>query len=124
MTGYKAHFTGVPYGKEREEQEEKLFVTTRGKQWFLKGASDNSDAHCVINNVTDEGYDYDYCHELDAWTREEMRDKEATGVEFVENLEFEDIVITGCRSMRERCKSGFRLSRWQSDVENAGICIR
>ena len=27
LTGYKKHFTGAPYGKEREEQEEQLFET-------------------------------------------------------------------------------------------------
>ena len=43
LTGYKKHFTGAPYGKEREEQEEQLFVTTRGKQWFLCGASRNTE---------------------------------------------------------------------------------
>ena len=36
LTGYKKHFAGVPYGKEREQQEEQLFMTTRGKQWFLR----------------------------------------------------------------------------------------
>ena len=65
LTGYKKHFAGVPYGKEREQQEEQLFTTTRGKQWFLRGASRNIDAHCVITNITDEGYDYYYCHLLD-----------------------------------------------------------
>ena len=64
LTGYKKHFAGVPYGKEREQQEEQLFMTTRGKQWFLRGASRNIDAHCVITNITDEGYDYYYCHLL------------------------------------------------------------
>ena len=27
LTSYKKHFTGAPYGKEREEQEEQLFET-------------------------------------------------------------------------------------------------
>lgn len=56
LTGYKSYFTGAPYGEEREKQEEQLFVTTRGKQWFLRGAASNPDAHCVIANITDEGY--------------------------------------------------------------------
>ena len=62
LTGYKAHFTGAPYGKERERQEEHLFTSTRGKQWFLRGASNNGDVHCVITNITEEGYDFFYCH--------------------------------------------------------------
>lgn len=93
LTGYKAHFTGVPYGKDRERQEEQLFVTTRGKQWFLRGASRNIDAHCVITNITDEGYDYYYCHLLDGWERDNLYNKDVTGVDFVEGLGLENIVI-------------------------------
>ena len=93
LTGYKAHFTGVPYGKDRERQEEQLFITTRGKQWFLRGASRNIDAHCVITNITDEGYDYYYCHLLDGCVRENLYNKSVTGVDFVEDLGLENIVI-------------------------------
>ena len=93
LTGYKAHFTGVPYGKDRERQEEELFTTTRGKQWFLRGASRNVDAHCVISNITEEGYDYYYCHLLDGWERDNLYNKEVTGVNFVEDLGLENIVI-------------------------------
>lgn len=93
LTGYKAYFTGVPYGKDRERQEEQLFVTTRGKQWFLRGASRNIDAHCVITNITDEGYDYYYCHLLDGWERDNLYNKDVTGVDFVEDLGLENIVI-------------------------------
>ncbi len=93
LTGYKAHFTGVPYGKDRERQEEQLFSTTRGKQWFLRGASRNIDAHCVITNITDEGYDYYYCHLLDGWERDNLYNKDFTGVDFVEDLGLENVVI-------------------------------
>lgn len=93
LTGYKAHFTGVPYGKDRERQEEQLFVTTIGKQWFLRGASRNIDAYCVIFNITDEGYDYYYCHLLDKWERDNLYNKGVTGVDFVEALGFENIII-------------------------------
>ena len=93
LTGYKAHFTGAPYGKDRERQEEELFTTTRGKQWFLRGASRNVDAHCVISNITEEGYDYYYCHLLDGWERDNLYNKEITGVNFVEDLGLENIVI-------------------------------
>ena len=93
LTGYKAHFTGAPYGKDRERQEEQLFVTTRGKQWFLRGASRNIDAHCVITNITDEGYDYYYCHLLDGWERDNLYNKDVTGVDFVEDLGLENIII-------------------------------
>ncbi len=94
LTGYKTHFRGTPYGKEREEQEEELFITTRGKQWFLRGAASmNPDAHCVITNITDEGYDYYYCHLLDDYEREHLYDHTVTGVDFVENLDLLELEI-------------------------------
>ncbi|MCD7752658.1 MAG: AraC family transcriptional regulator [Lachnospiraceae bacterium] len=94
LTGFKTHFTGAPYGKEREAQEEELFVTTRGKQWLLSGAAsaDNKDAHCVMTNITDEGYDYYYCHLLDDWEREHLHDYSVMGMN-VEGLGLENIVI-------------------------------
>ncbi len=94
LTGYKAHFTGAPYGRDRERQEEALFVTTRGKQWFLRGAAGkNTDAYCVISNITEEGYDYYYCHLLDEWERNNLYDRQVTGVDFVGELGLENIVI-------------------------------
>ena len=93
LTGYKAHFTGTPYGKEREKQEEQFFVSTRGKQWFLRGAADDTDAYCVIKNATDEGYDFFYCHQLREWGRNHLYDREVTGVDFVESLGLENIAL-------------------------------
>lgn len=93
LTGYKAHFTGAPYGKERERQEEHLFTSTRGKQWFLRGASNNGDVHCVITNITEEGYDFFYCHLLGEWERENLYNREVMGVDFVEGMQLENITI-------------------------------
>lgn len=57
LTGYKARFTGVPYGEEREKQEGQLFVSTRAKQWLLRGAkgssSDTTTDMCLITNIDD-----------------------------------------------------------------------
>lgn len=93
LTGYKAHFTGAPFGEDRKRQEEELFITTRGKQWFLSGASGGSDAHCVISNITEEGYDFYYCHPLDDWNRENLINRNVTGVDFIEDLGLENIYI-------------------------------
>lgn len=93
LTGYKAHFTGTPYGRDREEQEERFFITTRGKQWFLRGAADDMDAYCVIKDVTDEGYDFFYCHQLREWGRNHLYDRSVTGVDFVESLGLENIAL-------------------------------
>ncbi len=93
LTGFKAHFTGAPYGKDREEQEGRLFTTTRGIQWFLHGASHDSDPHCVIDNITDEGYDFYYCHPLAQWTRENLYNRDVTGVDFIESMGLETVVV-------------------------------
>ena len=93
LTGFKTYFTGAPYGIERERQEEQLFISTRGKQWFLRGASDNSDEYCVITDITDEGYNFYYCHPIPEWERKNLYNHDVTGVDFVEQLGFENITI-------------------------------
>lgn len=94
LTGYKAHFTGAPYGKDRERQEEQLFITTRGKQWFLLGAAgDTRDTYCLITSLDDEGYDFYCCAMLGQWNREHLYDREVTGVDFVEELGLEHITL-------------------------------
>ena len=95
LTGYKRRFTGAPYGKERAEQEEKFFVTTRAKQWILRGAAYETweNDFCVINNIDDRGYDFYIVNKLDEWTREHLYDMSVTGVDFMEELGFEDITI-------------------------------
>lgn len=94
LTGYKRRFSGVPMGTERGKQEEEMFVTTRAKQWLLKGMDDkNAVGYCVVTNMTDEGYDFYIAHELCPWEREHMYDHGVTGVDFMENLGFENIRI-------------------------------
>lgn len=95
LTGFRSHFTGTPCGRERKEQEERLFVTTRGTQWFLGGAAraDNRDPHCVMTDITEEGYDYYYCHALGDYERKHLYDHETTGVDFVESMNLETLVI-------------------------------
>ncbi len=65
--GYKKHFDGVPYGDERRIQEQDLFLSTRNRQWMLKGFSaactdsfDQSIDYCIIDNIEDDGYDFYY----------------------------------------------------------------
>lgn len=95
LTGYKKRFTGVPYGKEREQQEGNFFVTTRAKQWLLRGAGFEAWEidFCVVNNMDDEGYDFYIAYKLNEWTREHLYDKEVTGVDFMDELGFENIII-------------------------------
>lgn len=94
LVGYKKHFTGVPYGEERAKQEEEFFTTTRAKQWLLIGAScDYSTDYCIITNVNDDGYDFYVAYELDEWTRNELYNPKTTGVDFMDKMGFETIVI-------------------------------
>ncbi len=93
LTGFKTHFTGAPYGEDREHQEEQLAITTRGKQWLLCGAANGGDAYCVITNVTDDGYDYYYTHILDEWTRDNLFNKDVTGMDGLDQLGFETLTI-------------------------------
>ena len=95
LTGYKQRFQGVPYGEERALQEERMFVTTRGKQWLLRGAScDYQTYYCMVANLSDEGYDFFIANQLDEWTRDALYDHKITGVDFMETLEFEHIIIS------------------------------
>lgn len=98
LTGYKKHFSGVPMGEGREKQEEEMFITTRAKQWLLKGMDDkNAIEYCVVTNMADDGYDFYIAHELCPWEREHMYDHDVTGVDFMEDLGFEHIVIPARR---------------------------
>lgn len=97
LTGYKKHFTGAPYGKEREEQEEHLFTSTRAKQWMLRGMgtnfAENGTDTCVITNVDDEGYDFYYAAALDQYNHDNLYNTAVTGFSFMKEFGFEDIVI-------------------------------
>lgn len=97
LTGFKSHFYGVPYGKEREKQEGKLFETTRAKQWILRGAkgasSDTGTDMCLITNVSDDGYDFYYAAELEKYERENMYNTAVTGFEYMKEFGFKNITV-------------------------------
>ena len=94
LVGYKKRFTGVPYGEERVKQEESFLTSTRAKQWLLIGASsDYSTDYMVVTNIDDDGYDFYVAYELDEWTRKELFNPKMTGVDFMDKMDFEIIVI-------------------------------
>lgn len=94
LVGYRQRFVGVPFGRQRAEQEEKMFTSTRAKQWLLRGASsDYYTDYCVIKNIDDNGYDFFIANELNEWTRENLFKKEVTGVDFMDGMGFEEIII-------------------------------
>jgi len=94
LVGFKKRFKGVPYGKERAEQEEEFCTTTRAKQWLLIGAScDYSTEYCVVTDIGDDGYDFYIAYELDDPTREELFNPKITGVDFMDKMGFERVII-------------------------------
>ena len=93
LTGTKVRFHGEPWGEERAKQEEQWYITTRGVQWFLRGVAAGGDVYQLVTNVDGEGYDFYYCHELEKWNREHLFDHAITGVDFVEGLALENIVV-------------------------------
>ena len=94
LVGYKKRFTGVPYGEERVKQEQEFMTTTRAKQWLLIGAScDYSTDYMVITNIDDDGYDFYVAYELDEWTRKELFNPNITGVDFMDKMGFETLII-------------------------------
>ena len=94
LVGYKKRFHGVPYGEERAKQEEEFITSTRAKQWLLIGAScDYTTDYFIITNVDDNGYDFYVAYDLDDWTKTALYDTAVTGVDFIKNLGFEEIVI-------------------------------
>ena len=94
FVGYKKRFTGVPYGEERVKQEKEFITTTRAKQWLLIGAScAYSTDYMVITNIDDDGYDFYVAYELDEWTRKELFNSNVTGVDFMDKMGFETLII-------------------------------
>jgi AraC family transcriptional regulator len=94
LMGYKRRFSGVPYGEERKKQEAEFSMTTRAKQWLLMGASSNyENEYCIVTNIGDDGYDFYIAYEIDEWTRKNMFDPKITGVDFMNEMGFETIVI-------------------------------
>ena len=94
FVGFKTRFKGVPYGKERMRQEKSFLTTTRAKQWMLIGAScDHTTDYMIISNVTDDGYDFSVAYDLDEWTRDNLFNPEVTGIDFMDKMGFEIIVV-------------------------------
>ncbi len=94
LVGYKSRFHGVPFGEDRASQEKEFLTSTRAKQWLLLGAScDYSTDYMVIKNIDDEGYDFYVAYELDKWTRDNLFNPQITGVDFIDKLGFETVVI-------------------------------
>ena len=47
----------------------------------------------VVTNIDDDGYDFYVAYELDEWTRKELFNPKVTGVDFMDKMGFETIVI-------------------------------
>lgn len=92
LLGYKTHFEGVPYDALRSRQEEDFFTSTRAKQWFLKGISnDKNSDYCVITNVNDGGYDFAIAVTADEYERSNLYNPAVTGIDFMDKFGWEEI---------------------------------
>ena len=47
----------------------------------------------VITNIDDDGYDFYVAYKLDEWTRKELFNPKITGVDFMDKMGFEVLVI-------------------------------
>ena len=93
LTGYR-RFTGLPFGPDRERQEEDFFCTTRAAQWLLRGATvANHVDYCVVANLDDDGYDFFIAAPLDVDECAYMLDPAVMGVDMAQ-FGFEHITIT------------------------------
>lgn len=94
LLGYRAEFEGAPYGDRRGAQEEKLFVTTRAKQWLLRGMGDRPFEDIVaVTDISDVGYTFWYCSEVDDWTLMHLYDEGVTGVDCMRDMGFEVLEV-------------------------------
>ena len=95
LLGYKKRFSGTPYDEARQHQEGDFFKTTRAHQWMLKGISnDKMSDYCVLSNFDDDGYDFYISVTTDSYERDNLYNSEVTGIDFMENFGFEEIVIS------------------------------
>lgn len=94
LLGFRRRFDGAPYGAARDEQEERLMTSTRAGQYMLRGMTDEIYTNLVaLTNVGDDGYDFWYAEEVDAWTRAHMYDSKVTGIDFMEKFGFEELTV-------------------------------
>lgn len=94
LTGFHQRFSGNPDDKERAIQEEKMLTTTRGLQWYLRGASiDANTDYFVVNNCDSHSYSFCIAFDIDSWTRNNINNVDVTGVSWPECQNFQIIQI-------------------------------
>ena len=94
LIGYKKRFKGTPYDSLRQHQEGDFFASTRASHWMLKGMSNDKMAdYCVLTNFDDEGYDFYISVTIDDYERNNLYNKEVTGIDFMDKFNFDEIII-------------------------------
>lgn len=82
LTGIKRRFSGVPFGEEREKQEEQMFMSTRAAQMLLLGMTNENMTHyCAVSNIDDEGYDFWIAAPIDAYYTENLNHADVMGID-------------------------------------------
>lgn len=94
LLGYKRHFEGVPFGEQRNKQEEKIFMETRAYQWMLRGISnDMYTDYCVITDIGDFGYDFYMAVTADDYELDNLYNFDVTGIDFMDKFNFGKLII-------------------------------
>lgn len=97
LMGYKTRFIGAPYGNARATQEENLLVTTRAKQWLLRGAADactdGNTEICVLTDQNADGYTFWYTTQVEGYNRDNFYNPKVTGIDFMRSFGFEELTI-------------------------------
>lgn len=108
LTGYKRHFTGVPYvTEEYADQSADFYMHTRVNQMLLRYMSEDRSQttdYNVIDHVDEEGYDFYIAEKLTEWYHEHLAEDTVLGKEAAR---FADIVLparTYAVFETERCK--------------------
>ena len=95
LLGIRQHFEGVPFGKDRENQEGNLFMSTRAVQWLLRGMSyESSNTDVVaITDINEEDYSFWYCAQPDDWSFDHLYDQSVTGIDFMDRFGLETLEV-------------------------------
>ena len=96
LLGFHRHFKGTPESKERFEQEDSLFRSTRAHQWMLRGLQDIVQPNCeyvALENVSDDGYEFWYGCTPDQWSFDHLYDPSVTGIDFMDRFGFATLCV-------------------------------
>ncbi len=101
LVGYRKHFAGTP--AQRLEQESEFYLSTRLKQYALKGMSRDVDTtYNVITDFDDDGYSFSIAARLSEWMTENLERELGADAEIFERIELPEQLYLVCETDRVR----------------------